>query len=89
MGMLFCLFCAAASFIPVNNRRKRAIKELLGRFAPRLTEYDIAGLQGSLRIPRSWIDEAKVSSFHRLIEWSLKRVSGDICIVHGGCLRRV
>ena len=68
MGMLICFFCAAASFMPFNDRRKHAIMELLGRFAPRLTEYDIAGLQGSLRIPRSWIDEAKVSFvFHRRI----------------------
>ncbi|KAI0792317.1 nuclear protein 96-domain-containing protein [Abortiporus biennis] len=39
--------------------RKRAIKELLCRSAPKLEDWLIRGLIGSLKIPMSWIHEAK------------------------------
>lgn len=44
----------------ISFSRKRAIKELLGRSAPLLDDWNVAGLQGSLKIPREWIDESRV-----------------------------
>ena len=43
-----------------------AIKELLMRSAPALDEWTVAGITGSLKIPREWIDEAKVRNLHLL-----------------------
>lgn len=36
---------------------------MLARNAPKIDEWMTAGLVGSLRIPASWVDEAKVKSF--------------------------
>jgi nuclear pore complex protein Nup98-Nup96 len=41
-------------------RREKAIKDLLARSAPLLDEWMTRGLIGSLKIPRSWVNEAKV-----------------------------
>ncbi|KAG6844478.1 hypothetical protein H0H87_006614 [Tephrocybe sp. NHM501043] len=41
--------------------RKKAIKDLLARSAGRLDEWMTRGMEGSLRIPRAWILEAKAN----------------------------
>ncbi|KAI0090382.1 nuclear protein 96-domain-containing protein [Irpex rosettiformis] len=38
--------------------RKRAIQAMLARNAPKLNDWNSAGLIGSLRIPKIWVDEA-------------------------------
>jgi nuclear pore complex protein Nup98-Nup96 len=43
-------------------RRKRAIQDILARNAPKIDDWMMRGLVGSLRIPVTWINEAKVSS---------------------------
>lgn len=40
--------------------RRKAIKDLLCRSAPKLDDYMLKGLCGSLRIPDAWVNEAKV-----------------------------
>lgn len=40
--------------------RKVAIKNLLNRCAPELSDWTIRGLVGSLKIPLAWVNEAKV-----------------------------
>jgi len=40
--------------------RKAAIKNLLNRCAPELSDWTVRGLVGSLKIPLAWINEAKV-----------------------------
>lgn len=44
-------------------RREKAIKELLARSAPKLNDWMTHGLVGSLKLPMTWLDEAKVSYF--------------------------
>ncbi|PCH35193.1 hypothetical protein WOLCODRAFT_139791 [Wolfiporia cocos MD-104 SS10] len=39
--------------------RKKAIKDLLGRNATKLDDWNIRGLVGSLKIPMTWINEAQ------------------------------
>ena len=41
-------------------RREKAVKELLFRSAPQLDEWMTRGVVGSLKIPASWVNEAKV-----------------------------
>ncbi|KAG5716102.1 Nuclear pore complex protein Nup98-Nup96 [Termitomyces sp. T112] len=41
--------------------RKKAIKDLLARSAGRLDEWMSRGIEGSLKIPRTWITEAKAN----------------------------
>ncbi|GJE85205.1 Nup96 domain-containing protein [Phanerochaete sordida] len=41
--------------------RKRAIKEMLSRNAPRLDDWMTRGLVGSLKIPIAWVNEAKAT----------------------------
>ncbi|KAF7794784.1 hypothetical protein EIP86_005926 [Pleurotus ostreatoroseus] len=43
-----------------SSGRRRAIKELLTRNAPKLDDWMTRGLVGSLKIPMSWVNEAKV-----------------------------
>jgi len=43
-----------------TRRRERAIKDLLARSAPKIDEWVTRGLVGSLKIPLSWVNEAKV-----------------------------
>lgn len=45
-----------------HSRREKAVKELLARSAPRLDEWMVRGIAGSMKIPMAWIDEAKVSA---------------------------
>ena len=40
--------------------RKAAIKNLLNRCAPELSDWTVRGLVGSLKIPLAWVNEAKV-----------------------------
>jgi len=40
--------------------RKAAIKNLLNRCAPELSDWTVSGLVGSLKIPLAWVNEAKV-----------------------------
>ena len=42
------------------SSRKAAIKNLLNRCAPELTDWTVRGLVGSLKIPLAWVNEAKV-----------------------------
>lgn len=44
-------------------RREKAIKELLARSAPKLNDWMTHGLVGSLKLPMTWLDEAKVTYF--------------------------
>ena len=43
------------------KRREKAIKDLLARSGHKLDNWTALGLAGTLRLPMSWIDEAKVS----------------------------
>ncbi|OBZ67690.1 Nuclear pore complex protein Nup98-Nup96, partial [Grifola frondosa] len=47
--------------------RKMAIKELLTRCAAQLDDWVTRGLVGSLKIPISWLNEAKVQYFERFV----------------------
>ncbi len=47
MGMYFC-------------SREKTIKDLLARSADKLDDWVVRGLVGSLKLPMTWIDEAKV-----------------------------
>lgn len=49
----------------VNDRRARAIKDLLTRSAAQLDDWVTRGLIGSLKLPAAWISEAKVWCLHR------------------------
>lgn len=42
------------------SSRKVAIKNLLNRCAPELSDWTVRGLVGSLKIPLAWVNEAKV-----------------------------
>ncbi|KAI0066823.1 hypothetical protein BV25DRAFT_1819933 [Artomyces pyxidatus] len=42
-----------------STGREKAIKDLLLRSAPKLDDYVTRGIAGSLRVPLSWINEAK------------------------------
>jgi hypothetical protein len=42
------------------QRREKAIRDMLLRAAPKLDEWMTRGMAGSLKIPLSWINEAKV-----------------------------
>jgi hypothetical protein len=44
----------------VFERREKAIRDLLLRSAPKLDDWMTRGMAGSLKIPLSWINEAKV-----------------------------
>jgi hypothetical protein len=46
-----------------TTRREKAIKELLARSAPKLNDWMTHGLVGSLKLPMTWLDEAKVTYF--------------------------
>lgn len=46
---------------PPLCRREKAIKDLLARSGPNLDEWMTRGLVGSLKLPMTWVDEAKVS----------------------------
>ena len=43
-----------------TQSRKVAIKNLLNRCAPELSDWTVRGLVGSLKIPLAWVNEAKV-----------------------------
>lgn len=42
-----------------SSGREKAIKDLLGRSAPNLDDWMTRGIVGSLKIPLSWVNEAK------------------------------
>lgn len=42
------------------SSREKAIKDLLARSADKLDDWMVSGLVGSLKLPMTWIDEAKV-----------------------------
>ena len=44
----------------IAQSRKAAVKNLLNRCAPELSDWTVRGLVGSLKIPLAWINEAKV-----------------------------
>ena len=43
------------------HRREKAIRDLLLRSAPKLDDWTTRGMAGSLKIPLTWVSEAKVS----------------------------
>jgi len=51
--------------------RKAAIKNLLNRCAPGLSDWTVRGLVGSLKIPLAWVNEAKVRSNKPLMAYLL------------------
>jgi hypothetical protein len=53
---------AGSDELSFARRRERAIKDLLARSAPKIDEWVTRGLVGSLKIPLSWVNEAKVRS---------------------------
>jgi nuclear pore complex protein Nup98-Nup96 len=55
---LFVSECSSSRFL---QRREKAIRDLLLRSAPKLDDWMTRGMAGSLKIPLSWINEAKVS----------------------------
>lgn len=57
--------CSVSLSIDIDNisaffSREKAIKDLLARSAARLDDWISSGLVGSLKLPATWIDEAKV-----------------------------
>lgn len=55
----------------VLNSREKAIKDLLSRSASKLDEWMTRGLVGSLKIPMTWLNEAKVCNLITQKYWSL------------------
>lgn len=57
-----CLFLHTGNqFLTISfNRREKAVRDLLLRSAPKLDDWMTRGMAGSLKIPLSWINEAKV-----------------------------
>ena len=49
----------------IGDRRERVIKDLLARNAQRLDDWMTRGLVGSLKIPMTWVNSAKVCSVLR------------------------
>ena len=58
LELLWSLSCYADR--QYRSSRKRTIQAMLARNAPKIDEWMTAGLVGSLRLPTSWVDEAKV-----------------------------
>jgi len=42
------------------SSRRKAIKDLIARSAPEMDDWMTRGLVGSLKIPSTWVNEAKV-----------------------------
>jgi len=56
MSLRLCLFVSN-----IFCSREKAIKDLLARSGSKLDDWMTRGLVGSLKLPMSWVDEAKVS----------------------------
>jgi nuclear pore complex protein Nup98-Nup96 len=57
------LFFLYNLFLTQHYRREKAIKDLMARQAVKLDDWTMRGFCGSLKIPTSWVNEAKVR-FH-------------------------
>ena len=60
-GYVNFFFCIGYHFRTSLHRREKAIRDLLLRSAPKLDDWTTRGMAGSLKIPLTWISEAKVS----------------------------
>ena len=70
-GSSGCVFPSNVSLVRLiysaANSREKALKDLLARSGPKLNDWMIRGLVGSLKLPMTWVDEARVG---HLFLWS-------------------